>query len=153
VTYIFKAQARVPEGVTADGVIAELWDIGERFGSRSVEAATKAVLAEPGRYPMLRAFGPANMEEAFEKCIRDGITYAVRMVVIHKESGPEYVEVRPVYLVPNEAGERVYEPIEVIAKSQPLQNYLIGELRGDAAAFARKLENTLAEIARIMGTP
>jgi hypothetical protein len=146
----FKSSARVPDGVTPDGILAELDDIKERFGKATPEAATKAVLAEPERYPMLRAFGPANAEEAFERAIRDGITYAVRMIV-HIEDDPTVTETRARFLVEDDQGDQVWEPMPVIVKNEKYQNQLIRELRGDASAFAQKLENVLAEIARIMG--
>ena len=145
--YKFKDTARVPRGVTAAQVMNELDAIGERFGKRSPDIATDAVIKDPDRYPALRAFGPASAEQAFRDGIRDGITYAVRQVVEDRDGDGQ---TRALFLVQDSDGDRVWEPIKIIAVTEPYQKQLIAELRRDAAVFTRKLNTVLAEIEQVI---
>ena len=145
--YKFKDTARVPKGVTASQVMNELDAIGERFGKRSPDVATDAVIKDPDRYPALRAFGPDSPEQAFRDAIRDGITYAVRQVVEDRDGDGQ---TRALFLVQDSDGDRVWEPIKIIAVTEPYQKQLIAELRRDAAAFTRKLNTVLAEIEQVI---
>lgn len=149
--YQFKNSARVPEGATPEGVLAELAEIEARTGKCGPEFAAKAVIAEPERYPVLRSFGPRDAQEAFENAIRDGITYAVRAIITVDEGHGEPVEVRALFLVPDEDGDKVWEPLDVVAKSEPYQLYLIQEMESDLEAYSRKLRNALREITRLLG--
>lgn len=145
----FRTAARVPHGVTAEQVVAELDDIARRFGRRSVDAAVKAVLSEPDRYPALRAFGPEDAETAFRDAIREGVEYAARVVVKVDEAEPER-EVRLLHIV-HDSDEAVWATLPEIAKSEPMQRELVRRLQRDAETFTRRMQDILAELAAIIG--
>jgi hypothetical protein len=147
----FKQAARVPDGITPEMVLAELDDIAGRVGRRSVDDAVKLVIAEPGHYPALRAFGPADAEEAFRNAIREAITYAVRVIVNVPDDYDE-PETRVLHIVHDPGdGAAIWADVQTIAASTPFQVELIATLRRDADAFGRKLRDTLAEIAGLIG--
>jgi hypothetical protein len=147
--YRFKDTARIPAGVTADQILAELDTIADRFGKKSPDIAAKAVISDPQTYPGLRAFCPATAEEAFAEAVRRGVTYAVRCIIEVAEED-DTAGGRALYLVADDDGERVWEPITIIVTSATKQAQLIAELRRDAEVFTRKLHNVLAEIARLV---
>lgn len=147
----FKQAAHVPPGVTPDMVLAELDDIRERFGRLAVDDAVKAVLAEPERYPALRAFGPVDAEQAYRDAIKAGVEYAVRVLVVVRtpDEGPE---TRLLHIAHDPGdGASVWADVPTIAASEPMQRELVTSLRRDATAFARKMESTLAELAAVLG--
>jgi hypothetical protein len=146
----FKKAARVPDGVTAEQVLAELDAIEAQYGRKSVDDAVKAVLTEPEKYPALRAFGPPDAETAFREAIREAVTYAVRIIV--HEAGPGEPETRVLHVVHDPGdGAPVWADIATIGQSEPYQRELVRGLRRDAEAFADKLRATLAELAGILG--
>jgi hypothetical protein len=151
--YKFKQSTRIPDGVTPDQVMAEMDAVEAEFGKKTPELAADAVIARPEQYPALRSFGPESPDAAFRKAIRDGITYAMRCIVIVEEDKPEAKgepEVRALFLVTDPDGDRVYEPIEAVAVNVDYRAQLIAELRRDARTFAAKMDNTLAEIERLI---
>jgi hypothetical protein len=146
----FKHAARVPPGVNAGQVVAELDAIEQQFGRKSVDDTVKAVIAEPDRYPSLRAFGPPDAETAFIEAMRAGIEYAVRIVV--KDSAPGEPETRLLHVVHDPAdGAPVWADVPAIAQSESYQVELTRNLRRDAEAFSRKLVAVFAELESILG--
>lgn len=149
--YKFKQAAHIPEGVTPGAVMAEMDAIEAEYGKKTPELAADAVIAHPEQYPALRAFGPESPDAAFRKAIRDGITYAMRCIVLVEEDKPkDEPEVRALFLVTDPDGDKVYEPIENIAINVDYRAQLIAELRKDAMTFTTKMNNTLAEIERLI---
>jgi hypothetical protein len=147
----FKAAARVPPGITPDMVLADLHAVRDRYGRMAVDDAVKAVLAEPERYPALRAFGPPDAETAFRDAVREGIEYAVRVLVVVRlpDEGPE---TRLLHITHDPGdGAAVWADVPTIAASEPMQRELVRNLQRDARAFTRKLESTLAELAAVLG--
>lgn len=147
--YDFKASARLPKGVTADGVMEERERIVNSYGKASIEASTLAVMSEPETYSNLRAFGPADPEEAFREGIANGIRYAYANIVpvrVSNGTKNQTREVRILFPVHDEEGDLVYEPISVIKESEVQRKELIHSLSRDAEAFAQKLRDVLAEL-------
>jgi hypothetical protein len=145
----FKAAARVPPGITAGQVMSELDAIEARFGRRSVDDCAKAVLAEPEQYPALRAFAPPDAETALREAVREAVLYATRIIV--KDTGPGEPETRLLHVVHADDGAAIWADVPAIAASEPYQRELVRDLRKDAAAFARKMNDVLAELAAILG--
>jgi hypothetical protein len=151
--YKFKETTRIPDGVTPDQVMAEMDAVEAEYGKKTPELAADAVIAHPEQYPALRSFGPESPDAAFRKAIRDGITYAMRCIVIVEEDKPkDEPEVRALFLITDPDGDKVYEPIENIAVNVDYRAQLIAELRQDAMIFTRKLNSTLAEIERLINS-
>lgn len=148
--YDFKSTARIPKGVTADGVMDERERIVAEYGKASIEASTNAVMSEPEAFPNLRAFGPVDPEEAMREGIAAGIRHAYAAVipvrVETEEKGPKPREVRVLFAVHDAEGDVVFEPINVIKESEAQRKELIGQLRRDAQAFANKMQDVLAEL-------
>lgn len=147
--YDFKKAARIPKGVTADGVMEERDRIEQEYGKATMEASTNAVLSEPERFPNLRAFGPVDPEEAFREGISRGIRHAFASIIpvrVSADNDPKAREVRVIFPVPDEDGDMVWQPIQVIKESEVQRKHLIGQLRRDAKLFADKMQDVLAEL-------
>jgi hypothetical protein len=146
--YQFKAGAHIPKGVTPNGVAEERDRIKHDYGKATIENSVNAVMSDPDKYPNLRAFGPANEEDAMRRGIAAGIQYAYRAVVIDRPE-PKQQETRQVrvfHSVPDDDGDLVYEPIQAIRESPRERKWLIGQLRRDVRLFRSKMEDVLAEI-------
>lgn len=148
--YQFKADARVPKGVTPEGILAERDRIEHDYGKATIANSVAAVMAHPDKYPNLRAFGPADESEAMRRAIAEGIRVAYRSVIIKREpvknEKPEPRQVRILHSVRDAEGELVYKPLDVIRESPAEVAYLIEQLRKDADNFASKMRDCLAEI-------
>ncbi len=146
----FKDSARIPPGVTADGVIEERNNIRAKFGDDSPETLTNAVIDSPERYPNLRAFGPADAEAALREGIRRGVTYALRaVVVVHDEEFPTPAPVRALVLVSHEDGKMGYESLEVVAGSAKYRNQVMARLIREAETYYNRHRDILAELQRL----
>lgn len=149
-SYQFKPGAHIPKGVTPEGVAEERDRIDHDYGGKAtIENAVDAVMAHPDKYPNLRAFGPPNAEAAMRQGIMQGIRAAFRSVVIVRldpgpEAAPRYVRV--IHSVQDTDGDLVYQPIQVIRQVPAERRFLIASLRRDAALFADKMRDVLAEI-------
>jgi hypothetical protein len=146
--YQFKEAARVPGGVTADGVLAERERIKEKHGHANPEIMAQAVTDAPEEYPMLRSFGPADAEEAFRTVMRDRMAYAIRMIVPVTESRSA-VPVRALILVTEDDGVQDYESFEVIAGSERMRNEIMDRLVRESDTYTRRLNDSLREIQRL----
>lgn len=147
--YRFKSGVHVPKGVTPEGILEERDRIEHDYGSATIENSVAAVLKHPEKYPNLRAFGPADKDEAWRQGITDGIRKAYRAVVIVRikpEQKTEARQIRVIHSVQDSSGDLVYKPIQAIRQSPGERKFLIGQLRRDADLFAEKLRDTLAEI-------
>lgn len=147
--YSFKTAARIPKGVTADGVMEERDLIEKEWGKASLSVSTTAVLSKPEQFPNLRAFAPEDAEEALRLCVQDGIRYAYSSVIPLRPEGVkpnEVREVRVLFPVPDKDGDMVYEPVSVIKENREQRAHLIRTLRQDAERFAQRMQDVLAEI-------
>ena len=147
--YQFKDSARIPHGVTAEGVMAERDRIEHDYGKATIENSVTAVTAHPEKFPNLRAFGPADEREAMRRGIADGIRLAYRAVVIRRPEPKQETEtrqIRVIHSVQDADGDLVYRTIQAIRESPVERKFLIAQLRHDAAVFADKMRDTLAEI-------
>ena len=147
--YQFKAGAHIPKGATPEGVMEERDRIEHDYGKATIDNSVDAVLAHPDKYPNLRAFGPANEKEALRLGIANGIRQAYRAVVIRRVEPEQKVparQIRVLHSVQDSAGDLVYKPIQAIRTISDEKKYLIGQLRRDAALFAEKMNDVLAEI-------
>lgn len=148
--YEFKDTARIPPGVTPEGILAERNAIREKFGDDNPETLTNAVVDNPETYPNFRAFGPADEITAFRNAIRDGITYAIRaIVVVHDEEFPTPRPVRALVLVTEESGKQGYESLEVVAGSARYRNQVMARLIREAETYYNRHRDILAEIQRL----
>ena len=150
--YEFKPGAHIPKGVTPEGVAAERDRIKRDFGKPTIENSVDAVLKTPEEYPNLRAFGPADDEDAMRQGIARGIRHAYQAVVIVRRPEKEKTEpryIRVFHSVKDDDGDLVYEPLTVIRESPSERRYLIKQLRRDADLFADKMRDTFAEIEEI----
>lgn len=150
--YQFKSGVHVPKGVTPEGVLAERDRIEHDYGAATIENSVAAVLKHPEKYPNLRAFGPADKDAAWRQGITDGIRKAYRAVVIVRAEPKKEAEARQVrvlHSVQDSAGDLVYKPIQAIRQSPGERKFLIGQLRHDAALFADKMRDVLAEIEEV----
>ena len=154
-TYQFKESTRVPtradgQKASANGVMAEYYMTAEVSGGHASAAnAAKVVMANPEKYPNLRAFGPADAEEALRLGIQRGISEAFRSVVIIREPKTKDDKprmVRVLHSVHDEEGEQVFKPLEVISRDKGMRKDLLAQLRNDAKVFAAKVEVVLAEL-------
>lgn len=147
--YQFKSGAHIPKGVTPAGIMEERDRIERDFGKVTIEHATDAVIKNPGDYPNLRAFGPADEEDAMRRGITEGIRRAFRIITVRRdepEVKPEPRQIRVIHSVQDSDGDIVYRPITAIKESPAERKYLISQLRQDADRFADKLRDVLAEI-------
>jgi hypothetical protein len=151
--YQFKSGAHIPKSVTPEGVMEERDRIEHDYGKVTIEHAVDAVLKHPEKYPNLRAFGPADEGAAMRQGITEGIRRAFRAVVIVRDDEPkpqaQARQIRVLHNVQDSAGDLVYRPITAIRQSPDQRKYLIGQLRRDAALFADKMRDVLAEVEEI----
>ena len=148
--YEFKTGVHIPKGVTPDGIMAEREQIERDFGKVTIEHAVDAVIKNPENYPNLRAFGPADEEDAMRRGITDGIRRAFRAVAIRRqepEAKPEPRQIRVIHSVQDSDGDIVYKPITAIKKSPVERKSLIAQLQQDANRYADRQRDVLAEIA------
>lgn len=148
--YQFKQAARVPDGITADQVQQELDDLraARPAGTDIIDYAVEQVLTYPDKYPSLRAFGAENAEAALRESIRNGITYAQRIIIRYRED-PHAAQVRHNVIVVNPDGDQVIEPMETVAKVVSYQQQVTAVLAKDAQSFANRLRDVLAELAKL----
>jgi hypothetical protein len=147
--YEFRSGARVPHGVTPDGITEERDRIENDYGKATIENSVEAVLAHPDKYPNLLAFCPADSEAAMRQGTAEGIRLAYRTVVIRRsepEAKPQPRQIRVIHSVKDTDGDLVYKPLQVIAESSAEEKYLMRQLRLDAESFASKMSDVLAEI-------
>ena len=150
--YKFKEHARIPDGVEPREVVAEMDQVKKRFGKATPANATEAVIKDPASYWALRAFGPESPDAAFRDGIHRGVTYAMRaLITVEEETPADAPEVRAFFKVRDSDGDGVYEPIKVIAENTDYSEQLWDELQRDVKAFARKQDNTIAELRRLSG--
>lgn len=148
--YEFRDAARIPPGVTAEGVIGERNAIRAKFGDDNPETMARAVIDNPETYPNLRAFGPEDEYSAFLDAIRRGITYAIRsIVVIHDEEFPAPPPVRALVLVTHDDGKQGYESLEVVAGSAKYRNEVMNRLIRDSENYFRRHREMLQELQRL----
>jgi hypothetical protein len=151
--YQFKSSARIPKGVTPEGIMAERDRIEHDYGKATIGNSVEAVLADPGKYPNLRAFAPATQREAMRQAIEQGIRYAYRMVTVQRVTPAgktEARQIRVIHSVRDDEGELTYKPIQVIRQSPGEVKYLIAQLQKDADDYANKMRDVLAEIAEVL---
>jgi hypothetical protein len=151
-TYRFKSSAHVPKGATPEGVMAERDRIEHDYGKATIDNSVDAVMKHPEKYPNLRAFGPSDEAAAMRRGIAEGIRLAYRAVVIERAEPKKEAEsrqIRVLHSVQDGAGDLVYRPIQAIRQSPDERKYLIGQLRRDAALFADKMRDVLAEIEEV----
>lgn len=147
--YQFKTGAHIPKGVTPEGVMAERDRIEHDYGKATIENSVAAVMEHPEKYPNLRAFGPDDETEAMRRGITAGIRAAYRSVVIVRPEPKQEAEarqIRVIHSVHDDAGDLVYRTIQAIRQMPDERRDLIGQLRRDAALFADKMRDVLAEI-------
>lgn len=154
--YEFKPAARIPAGITANDVVAELDTIENTHGSRVARVAAEAVIKDPAKYPALRKFGPVDKEAAFRQAMESGIAYAIRNVVRIREdevTGESYRirEFFPIRKNPESDTEDDYEHVDIVIKRPEWQRQAIARLRQDAKNFNQRVEEFLAEIAYLTG--
>lgn len=145
----FKSAARIPKGVTPEGVMEERDRIEHDYGKATIDNSVAAVMKHPEKYPNLRAFGPADEKEALRQGIARGIRAAYQAVVIRRVEPKETVparQIRVLHSVQDSAGDLVYRPIEAIRQVPDQRKFLIAQLRRDADLFADKMRDVLAEI-------
>lgn len=152
--YQFKDAARVPSGVTADGVMQERDRVVQEYGKASVKLATTAVLSKPEDYPNLRAFGPRDAEQAFEQAIEHGVRYAFGNIIhvrVETDSNPDSPprQIRVLHAVPDKEGDIVFETLQVIAKVKSQRDHLLTQLNKDVDVLAAKLKDVIAELSEI----
>lgn len=150
----FRDGTRVPEGVTATGILVERERFAKRYGDPETARVADIVLRQPKRYPNLRAFAPATPEEAMVLAMRRGVTYAfasvVRIELLPGAAGqdePREVQVR--CLVPVEVGEsgkRSWQPIELVAQDTSLRRQALADIRRQLDALHRSWSNLLDEL-------
>lgn len=148
--YEFKAGAHIPKGVTPAGILAERDRIEHDYGKVTLDNSVTAVMADPEKYPNLRAFGPADEGEAMRRGIAEGIRRAYRSITFKREAPaakPESRQIRILHSVQDSDGDRVFKPLDVIRKSPDERAWLLDDLRKDADELADKLRDCLAEIA------
>lgn len=146
--YQFRGGITIPEGVTPDGIMAERSQIEQDYGRVTTELSVEAVLAQPERFPNLRAFGPADEADAMRRALAEGIRNAYRSVVIVR---PETRKpLRAIHRLDrkNDDGtfESVFKEFEVIRRTPEDRKALIKQLRQEAEAFQGKLVNVLTEL-------
>lgn len=147
--YQFKAGAHIPKGATPQGVMEERDRIEHDYGKATIDNSVEAVIKHPEKYPNLRAFGPADKDEALRQGIAQGIRSAYQAVVIRRVEPQQKVEarqVRVIHSVKDDAGDLVYRPIQAIRQQPDQKKWLIAQLRRDANLFADKMRDVLAEI-------
>lgn len=145
--YVFKPGAHVPEGVTPDGVRGERDRIERDWGKATIDNSVEAVIKDPDDYPNLRAFGPADEEDAMRQGIARGIRAAYQAITVkrvNKEQSVRYVRV--IHSVRDEEGDLVYKPIQAIRDVPEELKYLVETLQRDALRYHERMQDTLAEI-------
>lgn len=152
ITYEFRAGTRAPANVTAYDVMSERDRIAKEYGEASIKLATAAVMSRPEDFPALRAFGPRDMEEAFEKSTAAAIRYAfdsvhrVRVVVeATPTSPPVRVSVRELVSVPGKNGP-VYERFTVVAKNVDMRDHYLTECDRLIEQYTKKLREITTEL-------
>jgi hypothetical protein len=153
ITYRFRNGTRSPKGVTVQDVLDDRDRVILEHGEASVELATRAVLADPDKYPALRAFGPPDMEVAFENAIADGVRYAfgaverIRVISMPTATQPgREIRVRELPMVQSASGSLVYERFEVMAADRVKRNFYIDRCRRELKDLTDRLDEILAEI-------
>ncbi len=147
--YQFKNTARIPQGVTPEGVMEERDRIEHDYGKATIENSVTAVTEHPEKYPNLRAFGPADEKDAMRRGIAEGIRLAYRAVVIRRAEPKRETEsrqIRVIHSVKDADGYLVYRTIQAIRQSPAERKFLIAQLRHDAVLFADRMRDVLAEI-------
>jgi hypothetical protein len=151
--YRFKESAHIPRGVTPDGVMKERAEIKRRYGRVTIAESAEAVLAEPERFPNLRAFAPATAKEALRRCVEEGIGHAYRSIVTitleirqPKLGERREVPIRALHPVTVDDDGRSYETLDAIKENPDWRKEVIRNLRRDAEVFSDRLRNALAEL-------
>jgi hypothetical protein len=134
--------------VTAGAVLAERDLIRERRGKSTIDVSAAEVLANPDDYPSLRAFGPADADEAILIATKDAIRKAYKSLVIEIERRADQppTEIRVLHAPPDEDGERDYRTIAEIKENPKDLPRLVADLRKEARSYAQKVESVLAEV-------
>lgn len=147
--YVFKSGTHVPRGATPEGIMQERDRIEHDYGKATIENATDAVMKHPEKYPVLRSFGPADVEAAVREGVARGIRTAFRSVIIKRaEPQPKAParQVRIIHSVKDSDGDLVYRPIQAIRQEPDQVKYLVSALRRDAERYHERMQDTLAEI-------
>lgn len=121
-------------------ITTELEAIRERTGRLVPSEVRELVFAEPEKYPALHErLGHWTERQAWERFIDGQIAEIIRTVRVEVETRPGHVEtVRRYISVEQDDGERAYEDIDVIRRSDDLVQQVLKQMEADFAALQSK---------------
>lgn len=151
--FTFRQGTHVPHGVTPEGIMTERQKIKSKFGEVTINTSAALALEHPDEFPMLRACGPTDPDEAIEICLKEGIRKIYgSIVIVHPEAvaGFGAKPVRLLHAVPSpNSPDLSYEELTIITRTPIQREFLLDTLRRDIDVFTEKLKTVIDELAYI----